>query len=514
MESALAEFGTTIVLGGFFILSLAVIFAILYLSNLLPVFFYTSRFNVKSYITFGTIPILVLCYVFGMLLEDWSSPVLSEFNKNIFPSDREIRHDVFYKDDKYDLGSFADRYVDKTSNTKIINKPTNSSQSETSIKINQKTNNYKKKIPDDDACKEVALQLFFNSKNPVYRNNNYFKELSQIQERIFFSRSFCLSIFISTCTITLVTIGVLAYRIKRQLPTRSSSLKFITYSIIFICFYVCLFYVGGKAFENEEWAFANRVFGYYLSLPENEQNATEDLLLSDLLCQCALKHRYSDAIKDAKNAEPNEINRNLIAIVPSNEYLKWKPDRNGEKRVLVVTWTNWDGYDDKEGQFMLTTKKIWTTIVPELKDFCEFNMIDKSNITLRLEQLLGLSPNSGKTRFVEMWVYPRDLFRPSPDTGITDHKAILDLPPTPYKYEILGNEYNEYLEWFEMNYKNWFNDLKNKSYEKNGFPWTRLGYTFDWGRDLNNDIGLSEFIIKERSTIEIKLIRKTINYCK
>ena len=45
---------------------------------------------------------------------------------------------------------------------------------------------------------------------------------------------------------------------------------------------------------------------------------------------------------------------------------------------------------------------------------------------MRLEKLLGLPPNSGKTKFVEIWVRPQDLFRPSPDPEITDCVAELD----------------------------------------------------------------------------------------
>ena len=39
-----------------------------------------------------------------------------------------------------------------------------------------------------------------------------------------------------------------------------------------------------------------------------------------------IQHAYSQAIKDAEAAEYNEISRNLVAIVPTNDALRWNKD--------------------------------------------------------------------------------------------------------------------------------------------------------------------------------------------
>ncbi|MDP8285721.1 MAG: hypothetical protein RAP03_03555, partial [Candidatus Electryonea clarkiae] len=62
-----------------------------------------------------------------------------------------------------------------------------------------------------------------------------------------------------------------------------------------------------------------------------------------------LRHAYSQAVKDAEIAEPDEISRNLVAIIPSNNTLQWNKD-TGE--ILVVTWASWNGYDDHVGSYM------------------------------------------------------------------------------------------------------------------------------------------------------------------
>lgn len=207
-----------------------------------------------------------------------------------------------------------------------------------------------------------------------------------------------------------------------------------------------------------------------------------------------LEKAYQSAIENAKTAKPAEISRNLTAINKYNNNLIWE-GQPGESPVLVITWTSWDGYNNKNSQ-SLTAKETWVTVAPEIKEFCTENNISDSEKTLRLEQLLGLPSNDGKKWFVEIWANPSDLFRPSPDSDITDHEAELDFP---------ANTPQQYIDWF--------NNLKNTSYGVSGYPWTRLGYTYDWGNTKNN-IGLSEFVIKNGADIKINSVSTTSDYCK
>lgn len=211
-----------------------------------------------------------------------------------------------------------------------------------------------------------------------------------------------------------------------------------------------------------------------------------------------LKQAYLMAIKDAEIAEPEEIYRDLTAIVEYNRNLVWKGEP-GHSPVLMVTWTSWKKYLDKIGQEMVAERDIWVTAVPEIKIFLLRH--PAQNLSLRLEQLLGLPPGSGKTMFVELWVNSEDLFRPSPDPEITDHEAGLEFPRS------------ERFLTVRKKHKNWFNCLKKKSYDKNGFPWTRLGYTYDWGNP-DSEVGLSEFVIKKGATIEIHRVYSTEDYSK
>lgn len=45
------------------------------------------------------------------------------------------------------------------------------------------------------------------------------------------------------------------------------------------------------------------------------------------------------------------------------------------------------------------------------------------------------------------------------------------------------------------------------------YPWTRLGYTYDWGNP-RADMGLSEFVIKKGAEIAINSVYTTEDYCR
>ena len=209
---------------------------------------------------------------------------------------------------------------------------------------------------------------------------------------------------------------------------------------------------------------------------------------------------YLAAIKDAAIAEPGEIYRDLTAITASNPDLIWQAVP-GRSKVLVATWTSWEGYKKQIGTAVTIPIFCWVTVAPELQSFCQNCKGDPEALSLRLKQLLGLPPKSQKSLFVEMWVDPHDLFRPSPDPEITDHEGELDFPESGQFVKIA----NHHIQWIS--------DLKKSSYSKNGYPWTRLGYTYDWGNP-ESDVGLSEFVIQKGATVSIKSVSTLDEYCR
>ena len=207
-----------------------------------------------------------------------------------------------------------------------------------------------------------------------------------------------------------------------------------------------------------------------------------------------LRAAYLNAIGDARIAEPDEISRDLEPIVYYNAALTWEGEP-GKSRVLLLTWTSWDGYTDAAGDNMTLSREVWVAVPAELRDFYRQNeSLADDSLVLRLEQLYGLPPHNGKQWFVEMWVLPADLFRPSPDPDINDCEAELEFPA-----------------WVDAVYRGWFNQLKSVSYGASGYPWTRLGYTYDWGNE-ESEIGLSEFVIRAGSTVGVYSVAGNLDY--
>lgn len=228
-----------------------------------------------------------------------------------------------------------------------------------------------------------------------------------------------------------------------------------------------------------------------------------------------LQAAYLDACRDAKTVEPEEVCRTLKAVASWENDLEWQ-GASGVERVKVVTWTGKDYYDQSVGKeyTLPADANVWVTLAPEVKAFSEKN--DGAS-RLRTEQLLGLPPDSGKTRFVEMRVSPSDLFRPSPDPEIIDHEAAVDFPTASGRF--LSFSATTITEWDDTvgadmvyTYEQWFNHRRDKVYSgDNPYPWTRLGYTYDWGNP-ESEVGLSEFVLLGDATVVISSVTSNSGY--
>jgi hypothetical protein len=242
-----------------------------------------------------------------------------------------------------------------------------------------------------------------------------------------------------------------------------------------------------------------------------------------------LPDTYWDAIDDAKRADPDEIFHGLTAITPHNDALT----RDDQGRVLVTTWTSWDGYTQNIGNKLILTRDLWVTIVPDLQTFCRSyrrtSPTATTSIAARLNQLLGLPPEApdlaADRQIVEIWVDPHTLFRPSPDPEITDPVAEIGFRPAS-EFSPVSPSYQQ---WFYAQYDQRYQhygqpitDAQRETAEVVPYPWTQLGYTYDWGDasdwdaidpDRPDEVGLSEFVVRQWSPILIQAAHNVDDYC-
>ncbi len=225
------------------------------------------------------------------------------------------------------------------------------------------------------------------------------------------------------------------------------------------------------------------------------------LFAADWTCNCdeRLCASYNAAVLDAAGPLTMEkISKKLIAITADNKDLIWEDDVAGS-RVLVAIYS-W-GLNPDPGElpnmyYTLKTNK-WVTVVPELHDFFKTRTFTDT----RIEQALGLPPCYGNTKIIEMYVSPVNMFRPSPDPETTDQEASTEFPWRTSRFVSYNPSSTIYDDFCGTpppcysDYETWFENRRAGVYTANPpYPWTGLGYTYDWGK-TNDHVGLSEFVV-------------------
>ena len=247
----------------------------------------------------------------------------------------------------------------------------------------------------------------------------------------------------------------------------------------------------------------------FISLIQAFGSFSSEVFAAQWTCNCnpQLCEAYNDAVAEA--AQPltlNKVSKKLTAIVPENGNLIWENDVVGS-RVLVAIY-GW-GLNPDPGQlpnpaYSLRTNK-WVTVAPELYNFFKARPFTDT----RIEQLLGLPPCYGNTKIIEIFVSPIDLFRPSPDPETTDQEASVEFPWRTSRlvtYDTSRTIYDDFCETTPCysDYETWFNNRRSGVYTASPpYPWTGLGYTYDWAHNsrysfttsTTSHVGLSEFVV-------------------
>lgn len=190
---------------------------------------------------------------------------------------------------------------------------------------------------------------------------------------------------------------------------------------------------------------------------------------------------YMLSVIDAHKIENDEI-LPLTELTKESESATW----NEKGQVLLLSWHSYpDSYVPGE-QFTCKYGEMWTFTDKEILSWYDKNGEGVVDWELRLEQLLGLPATDKKTHVSAFWVDTNEIIRPAYQTDISKQIDISLLD---------GSMLNEYKEWFDGN--------AEYSYEISAYPWTRLGYTYDWS-ESETEYGLTEFIILPDSVIDVE----------
>lgn len=187
---------------------------------------------------------------------------------------------------------------------------------------------------------------------------------------------------------------------------------------------------------------------------------------------CDNLHLYHNAVIDASAAEESEL-------------MPLKAIDTSAGSVTVCTWNKYPETYVTGTDITISYGDVWVFTEEEVYAWGQENGMAE-DMELRMQQLIGLPPQDGKTHFSVLRVKPNDLYRPSRDSEIDDTVSQLTFP-----------------ENVTVKHKAWFEENAEYSYNPHRYPWTGLGYTYDWA-DNGTEYGLSEFILKNGAEVTVE----------
>ena len=263
-----------------------------------------------------------------------------------------------------------------------------------------------------------------------------------------------------------------------------------------------------------------------------ESENTSDLLAQGFFVKFPFKpdrpEKYQYAVHDAMIANEWE-KKPLIAISEKTKGLEWKTStKSGKRFVKVLHWAGnymWKNTTESErfqtkSRVKIGDDALWVSIPFEVKAFIGDNLQQTKGVARedRLKQYFGMPLSAEKIGFLEIWVEEKDLFRPTPDREISDDKAELDFRDSDLTFKTKKaidmtpeeKRDKEHYEWMTKLAKASYLD-KDPLHDNPPYPWTRLGYTRDWGNDETAQ-GASEFCIVPGARVYIASKIKTDDY--
>ena len=226
---------------------------------------------------------------------------------------------------------------------------------------------------------------------------------------------------------------------------------------------------------------------------ENVENGTpryenDSLLLAQL----------DAAIKDAKEANPSEVSKNLMPVKKGTPGEEWA-NIDGKDMVLVVTLVDssrLQRFFSGEGVYRIDRELgTWVTLpVDWLRKKDAYEGLDSVAAHMRMIQMYGLSPDCDYNIMVQFYADPAYIFRPAHTPEITTTAAGLEFPAyADEKYKVGETNFRE---WYRLSVASAFED-------DSPLPWTQLGYTYDWHHGANR-VGVSEYIVTHQALIKVK----------
>lgn len=193
---------------------------------------------------------------------------------------------------------------------------------------------------------------------------------------------------------------------------------------------------------------------------------------------------YEEAVVDALQAEQTEVH-DLVCLVKEDGRVTYDAETD---RVQLVFWTNAAAENFVKDSQVTLDDYTYAYADLELASWGAANKdVLKNSKEARLVQLFGQPEGSAGTTFVVASVTPERVLRAAyqPDAQLKKMSLAFE-------------------ETVDQDFISWFDSEITRNYFTNPRPWTRLGYTYDWGASGDEHYGVTEFVIPAGTKVTIK----------
>lgn len=210
---------------------------------------------------------------------------------------------------------------------------------------------------------------------------------------------------------------------------------------------------------------------------EKEKQSEQDKIKAEMMT-------YEEAVVDALQAGQDEVH-DLVCLVKEDGRVTYDEEND---RVQLVFWTDKAADEFKKDEQLTLENETYAYADLELASWGAANKdVLKNSKTGRLKQMLGLPEGAKGSTFVLASVTPERVLRAAyqPDAQLKKMSLAFE-------------------ETVDQDFISWFNNEITVSYFENPRPWTRLGYTYDWGKTGDDHYGVTEFVIPSGTKVTIK----------
>ena len=160
---------------------------------------------------------------------------------------------------------------------------------------------------------------------------------------------------------------------------------------------------------------------------------------------------------------------------------------------------------------LVVPSDIWVSRADQLLQFCQSLPQDltAADVVLKIQQLQGLPPQVNPDpctwQILQVNVtglqVPDQFMRPCPDPDPTT------TGPCPSDFANPVPEAN-------VDFQAWMAGQAFSAWQiPNGYPWTHLGYTYNWDPQASSIVGTSEYVIRQGATIQVVGLVPAVPYC-